>query len=46
MPKWTDDETKFAKEVQKSIGAKEVGLATEVAPLRAGYAEHFVQRYR
>src|SRR4029077_3420678 len=31
MPKWTDDETKFAKEVQKSIGAKEVGLATEVS---------------
>jgi len=35
MPKWTADETKFAKEVQKSIGAKEVGLATEVSPLRS-----------
>src|ERR1044072_515906 len=35
MPKWTDDEIKFAKEVQKSLGAKEVGLATTVTPLRA-----------
>jgi len=34
MPKWTDDEIKFAKEVQKSVGAKEVGLATAVSPLR------------
>ena len=35
MPKWTDDEIKFAKEVQKSIGTKEVGLASQVTPLRA-----------
>jgi aminobenzoyl-glutamate utilization protein B len=35
MPDWTDDEIKFAKEVQKSIGVKEMGLSTAVTPLRA-----------
>ena len=35
VPKWTDDEIKFAKEVQKSVGAKEVGLATQASPLRS-----------
>ena len=35
MPKWTDDEIKFAKEVQKSIGHEEMGLASQVTPLRA-----------
>jgi aminobenzoyl-glutamate utilization protein B len=35
MSDWTDDEIKFAKEVQKSIGVKEMGLSTAVTPLRA-----------
>lgn len=35
MPKWTDAEVKFAKELQKSIGIKEQGLRTKVSPLRA-----------
>ena len=35
-PKWTDDEVRFAKELQKSMGIKEQGLATQPAPLRAG----------
>ena len=35
MPGWTDDEIKFAKELQKSIGIKEEGLPTKVSPLRA-----------
>jgi len=36
MPKWTDEEVKFAKELQKSMGIKEQGLATQASPLRAG----------
>ena len=36
MPKWTEDEIKFAKELQKSLGIKEAGLAIQPAPLRAG----------
>jgi aminobenzoyl-glutamate utilization protein B len=35
MPKWTDEENKFAKELQKSLGRKEEGLPTKVAPLQA-----------
>ncbi len=35
MPKWTEDEQKFARELQKSQGRKEVGLATKVAALSA-----------
>jgi aminobenzoyl-glutamate utilization protein B len=35
MPKWTEDENKFAKELQKSLGKKEEGLPTKVEPLRA-----------
>ncbi len=35
MPKWTDEENKFAKELQKSLGKKEDGLPTKVEPLRA-----------
>ena len=35
MPKWTEDEINFAKEVQKSIGAKEVGLLTQASPLHS-----------
>jgi aminobenzoyl-glutamate utilization protein B len=36
MPKWTEEEVKFAKELQKSLGIKEEGLATQISPLRAG----------
>jgi len=36
MPKWSDDEVKFAKELQKSVGAKESALRTKVTPLQAG----------
>ena len=35
MPKWTDEENKFAKELQKSLGKKEEGLPTKAEPLRA-----------
>jgi aminobenzoyl-glutamate utilization protein B len=35
MPKWTDEEQKFAKALQKSLAKKEGGLPTEVEPLRA-----------
>src|SRR6266542_887917 len=35
MPKWTDEENKFAKELQKSLGRKEEGLPTKVEPLLA-----------
>jgi len=35
MPAWSDEEVKFAKELQKSMGRKEQGLATKVLPLRA-----------
>ena len=35
MPKWTDEENKFAKELQKSLGGKEEGLPTKVQPLVA-----------
>jgi aminobenzoyl-glutamate utilization protein B len=35
MPKWTDEENKFAKELQKSLGKREEGLPTKVEPLRA-----------
>lgn len=36
MPKWTDDEIKFAKELQKSLGRKEEGLPAKVTPLQPG----------
>lgn len=36
MPNWTDDEVKFARELQKSMNQKEVGLATKVLPLVPG----------
>jgi aminobenzoyl-glutamate utilization protein B len=35
MPKWTEEEHKFAKALQKSLGKKEDGLPTKVEPLRA-----------
>jgi aminobenzoyl-glutamate utilization protein B len=35
MPKWTDEEHRFAKELQKSLGRKEAGLPTKVEPLQA-----------
>jgi aminobenzoyl-glutamate utilization protein B len=35
MPKWTEEENKFAKELQKSLGRKEDGLSTKVEPLRS-----------
>jgi aminobenzoyl-glutamate utilization protein B len=35
MPKWTEEENKFAKELQKSLGRKEIGLPTKVEPLQA-----------
>jgi aminobenzoyl-glutamate utilization protein B len=36
MPKWTEEEIRFAKALQQSVGAKEVGLNTQVRPFRAG----------
>ncbi len=36
MPSWTEDENKFARELQKSMGQKEVGLPTKVLPLAPG----------
>jgi aminobenzoyl-glutamate utilization protein B len=33
VPQWTEEEQKFAKEVQKSVGAKETGLTTKITPL-------------
>ena len=35
-PQWTDEENKFAKELQKSMGQKEIGLPTKPLPLAAG----------
>ncbi len=35
MPKWTEEEQKFAKDLQKSLSKKETGLNTKVPPLRA-----------
>jgi aminobenzoyl-glutamate utilization protein B len=34
LPQWTQDEQKFAKTVQKNIGAKEEGLATKLDVLK------------
>jgi len=36
MPNWTEDENKFAKELQKSMGRKEIGLPTKALPLAPG----------
>jgi aminobenzoyl-glutamate utilization protein B len=33
MPRWSDDEQRFAREFQKSAGRAEVGLKTAVTPL-------------
>jgi aminobenzoyl-glutamate utilization protein B len=33
LPQWTEDEQKFAKALQKNIGAKEEGLATQLDAL-------------
>jgi aminobenzoyl-glutamate utilization protein B len=35
MPKWSEEEQKFARELQTSLGRKEVGLPTKVTPLAA-----------
>jgi aminobenzoyl-glutamate utilization protein B len=35
MPEWTASEQKLAKGVQRGTGAKETGLRTQVAPLKA-----------
>jgi aminobenzoyl-glutamate utilization protein B len=35
MPKWTEEEQKFAKELQKSLGRFEIGLPTQVSRLVA-----------
>ena len=35
LPKWSDAENKFAKELQKSLGKMEEGLPTKIEPLRA-----------
>jgi aminobenzoyl-glutamate utilization protein B len=36
MPRWTEEETQFAKELQKSQNKKDVGLPTKVLPLQPG----------
>jgi aminobenzoyl-glutamate utilization protein B len=36
MPKWTDEEMRRARELQRAVGAREIGLNTEVRPFRAG----------
>jgi aminobenzoyl-glutamate utilization protein B len=36
MPKWTEEENRFARELQRSQNRKEVGLPTKVAPLAPG----------
>jgi aminobenzoyl-glutamate utilization protein B len=33
MPKWSEDEQRFARDFQKSAGRKEIGLRTTVTPL-------------
>lgn len=36
MPRWTEEENQFAKELQKSQSKKDVGLPTKVLPLQPG----------
>jgi aminobenzoyl-glutamate utilization protein B len=36
LPNWTEEENKFAKELQKSMGRKEIGLPTKPLPLAPG----------
>ena len=36
MPKWTEDENNFARELQKSMAQKEIGLPSKVLPLAPG----------
>jgi len=36
MPRWTEEENQFAKELQKSQNKKDVGLPTNVLPLQPG----------
>jgi len=36
MPRWSEEDVRFSKELQKSVGAKDVGLYTQVRPFRAG----------
>jgi aminobenzoyl-glutamate utilization protein B len=36
MPNWTEDENKFARELQKSMGQKELGLPAKALPLAPG----------
>ncbi|HLH98331.1 MAG TPA: amidohydrolase [Xanthobacteraceae bacterium] len=43
MPRWSDDEQRFAREFQKSAGRPELGLKTTVTPLggrQQGYASN------
>lgn len=35
VPRWTEDEVKFAKDLQKSLGKREDGLRAKVAPLQS-----------
>jgi aminobenzoyl-glutamate utilization protein B len=34
VPKWTEEEQALAKRIQKSAGVKEIGLITEIRPIR------------
>jgi aminobenzoyl-glutamate utilization protein B len=36
MPTWSEEEVRFVRALQKSVGAKEVGLNTQVRPFRQG----------
>src|SRR5262249_43829609 len=36
MPTWSDEDVTFARALQKSVGAKEVGLTTEPRPFGPG----------
>ena len=36
MPSWSEEENRFAKELQKSMSQKEIGLPTKPLPLAAG----------
>ncbi len=36
MPRWSDEDVRFAKELQKSVGKPQVSLHTQVRPFRAG----------
>lgn len=39
LPRWSEDDQRFARAVQAEVGSRETGLAEDLSPLRGGLSE-------